>query len=169
MLRADIHNFRRRWSRAYLRPTTLQRYTEVPSLSHVHERTASPILRRSSLLPSSTRIACNLLLFADVLRRRCACEANKNSTSSGTNQPHVIVSPKLAGSSADLNFEPPPPEPKGSDSLSKWLKRTVRSAEKSLSNLQLAIAELAVLAVLSGIGTVIDQEQVTLRSVSVLY
>jgi hypothetical protein len=45
---------------------------------------------------------------------------------------------------------------------SPWssLRKAVRLAEKKLSNLTLAINEMALLAVLSAIGTVIDQNQV---------
>jgi hypothetical protein len=47
------------------------------------------------------------------------------------------------------------------------LRRAVRGAEKWLSNLQLAIAELAVLAGLSAVGTVIEQGEVcTMHSAS---
>jgi hypothetical protein len=75
----------------------------------------------------------------------------------------VFVSPELAGNvGGSLKREPSPPEPSGGDSLFKLLKRTLRATEKQLSNLQLAIAELAVLAFLSGVGTIIDQEQVRL-------
>jgi hypothetical protein len=40
------------------------------------------------------------------------------------------------------------------------VKRAVRAAEKWLSNLKLAIAELATLAALSAVGIVIEQNQV---------
>jgi hypothetical protein len=57
--------------------------------------------------------------------------------------------------------EESPPEPGGNDGPLRILKRIVRAAEKKLSNLQLAIAELAILAFLSGVGTIVDQEQVS--------
>jgi hypothetical protein len=44
------------------------------------------------------------------------------------------------------------------------VRKVQRAVEKSLSNLQLAIAEMAMLAFLSGVGTVIDQDQVRFRA-----
>ena len=100
---------------------------------------------------------------AECRRRRCLCHAKQSSTSSGTTSPPpVFTSPDLAGSAADgatLKREPPP-DPTGKNGILSILKRTIRATERQLSNLQLAIAELAVLAFLSGVGTIIDQEQV---------
>lgn len=52
--------------------------------------------------------------------------------------------------------KPSPPEPPKSGSS---LKKAVRAVEKRLSNLQLAISELALIAFFSGVGTIIDQDQ----------
>eukprot|EP00892_Ulva_mutabilis_P008991 jgi/Ulvmu1/6464/UM003_0095.1 len=52
-----------------------------------------------------------------------------------------------------------PPKPPGNNGPLFTPKRLVKLVERKLSNLQLAIVELAVLAALSGVGTVIEQEQ----------
>ena len=104
-------------------------------------------------------------LHAECRRRRCLCHAKQSSTRVGTTgPPPVFVSPDLAGSAADgatLKRQPPPPDPTGKNGILSILRRTIRATERRLSNLQLAIAELAILAFLSGVGTIIDQEQVS--------
>ena len=62
--------------------------------------------------------------------------------------------------SAGNGSGPTPPKPPGNNGPSIKPKRLFKLAEKKLSNLQLAIAELGILAALSGVGTVIEQEQV---------
>jgi hypothetical protein len=99
-------------------------------------------------------------------RQQCRRHAQPSriNTSPGANPP-VFVSPELASSVPDgdsTKREPPPPGPSGGESIVMILKRAFRTVERQISNLQLAIAELAVLAFLSGVGTVIDQEQVRL-------
>ena len=78
-------------------------------------------------------------------QRRCVrCSASAPETSEA---------PQLAHSRP----APTPPPPGGGGNV---IKRFTRAVEKKLSNLQLAIAELAALAGLSSIGTVIEQNQV---------
>ena len=70
--------------------------------------------------------------------------------------------PELAAtpSSSENGSSPTPRKPPGNNGPSFDPKLLIRRVEKRLSNLNLAITELAVLAVLSGVGTVIEQEQV---------
>jgi hypothetical protein len=57
-----------------------------------------------------------------------------------------------------LPSTPPPSPPSGEEPLT--LRRLLLRVERSLSNLQLALGEMAVLAALSAVGTVIEQNKV---------
>lgn len=137
----------------------------VAVFCHQHELSQS-IFCATSEMRSLTRAA-------EFRRRRSLCYAKQSSTTPGTSVPPVFTSPELAsgtsgtlaGSGTLLKNKAPPPDPRGKNGLVTILKRTFRATERQLSNLQLAIAELAVLAFLSGVGTVIDQEQVRYTSI----
>jgi hypothetical protein len=70
----------------------------------------------------------------------------------------VTQAPATSGKAGPLPLPPRGPLPPGEGRFT--LKKAIRAAEKRLSNLGLAIAELFVLAGLSAVGTVIEQDQV---------
>lgn len=90
------------------------------------------------------------LLRADS-NRSCACSASS---------PDVADAPSTSDAagarSRRPSGQPPPPPPSGAG----LIRKAVRYAEKKLSNLSLAMVELAILAALSAVGTIIEQDQV---------
>lgn len=90
-------------------------------------------------------------------RRTCCGAVPRQVTARSSKE-----APELAATlpSGENGSSPSPRKPPGNNGPSFNPKRLIRQFERKLSNLQFAILELAVLAALSGVGTVIEQEQV---------
>ena len=122
-------------SRATLHFVSLARDCEVTTLAHVHP----------TLGPMHTD--------ARKPRRDLSCAASSPDVADVSSTSDSATSPGRRPAS-----QPPPPPPPSSGAGP--IRKAVRYAEKKLSNLGLAMVELAILAALSAVGTIIEQDQV---------